>query len=277
MGRHRRRRRRALPRISVVTLTGLLPTGVFAVAHPPEDAIAAPEADLARRVKGVAENPSPTSRAPVPPLPPPAFVPLKAAKPAPPPPLPPPPVVPVPATGAADIPAVAVAAYRNSAHVLGAESPACGLPWTLLAGIGRIESGHAFGALADGAGNPVQPIYGPVLDGTLDGNEIITDTDDGLLDGSATHDRAVGPMQFIPETWSYYASDGNGDGVTDPQNIFDATLAAGRYLCAGGAELDHRAQRERAILRYNNSVAYVVSVLAWEETYRNGSGASASG
>ncbi|MFI1462140.1 lytic transglycosylase domain-containing protein [Nocardia carnea] len=275
MGRHRRRRRRALPRISVVTLTGLLPTGVFAVAHPPEEVADVPESDLARGVKGVAENPSPTPRLSVPRPPPPVFVPLKEAKPAPPP--PPPPVVSVPASGVGDIPAVAVAAYRNSAVVLGAESPACGLPWTLLAGIGRIESGHAFGALADGAGNPVQPIYGPVLDGTLDGNEIITDTDDGLLDGSTTHDRAVGPMQFIPETWGYYASDGNGDGVTDPQNIFDATLAAGRYLCAGGAELDHREQWERAILRYNNSVAYVVSVLAWEETYRNGSGPSAAG
>ncbi|MEU1981203.1 lytic murein transglycosylase [Nocardia sp. NPDC019395] len=265
MGRHSRRRRRALPRISVVTLTSLIPTGVFAVAGPADQAVGAPEDDLARGVKGVAGNPVATPRTRVAPVP---FVPLKEAKPAPP---PPPPIVAVSAAGVQDIPAVAVAAYRNSAEVLGAEDPACGLPWTLLAGIGRIESGHAFGTLDDGAGNPVQPIYGPVLDGSLDGNEIITDTDDGLLDGMTTHDRAVGPMQFIPETWQNYASDGNGDGVTDPQNIFDAALAAGRYLCDGGSELDHREQRERAILRYNNSMAYAVSVMAWEQSYREGS------
>lgn len=254
----------------MVTLTSMLPTGVFAVASPPDEVVRAPEDDLARGVKGVAENPVGTRR-PEPPAP---FVPLKEAKPAPPP--PPPPTV-VVATGVQDIPAVAVAAYRNSAEVLGTENPACGLPWTLLAGIGRIESGHAFGALADDAGNPVEPIYGPVLDGSLAGNEIITDTDDGVLDGMTSHDRAVGPMQFIPETWQYYASDGNGDGVADPQNIFDAALAAGRYLCDGGSELEHRAQRERAILRYNNSVAYVVSVLAWEQAYSGGQDPAAAG
>ncbi|MGI5218473.1 lytic transglycosylase domain-containing protein [Nocardia sp. CA-290969] len=252
-----------------MTLGSLLPTGVFAVANPSDEVTAVPEDDLARGVKGVDENPVAVPR-----ISSPAFVPLKEAKPAPPPP-PPPPVVAVSVPVAGDIPAVAVAAYQHSAEVLGAESPACGLPWTLLAGIGRIESGHAFGAPADDAGNPVEPIYGPVLDGTLDGNEIITDTDDGVLDGTTTHDRAVGPMQFIPETWQYYASDGNGDGVTDPQNIFDAALAAGRYLCDGGTELAHREQRERAILRYNNSVAYVVSVLAAEQAYREGSGGTA--
>ncbi|MFI5718578.1 lytic transglycosylase domain-containing protein [Nocardia sp. NPDC051750] len=282
-----------------MTLTSVLPTGVFAVAHPPDGVVDAPEDAVEAQAGGVgsavetfgsademfgaadetvgaaADDPAVSGvdeaadtqpERPRTPPPAPPFVPLKEAKQAPPPPA----VVPVAATGVLDIPAVAVSAYRSSAEVLGAENPACGLPWTLLAGIGRIESGHAFGAPADGAGNPVQPIYGPVLDGSLDGNEIITDTDDGLLDGTTTHDRAVGPMQFIPETWQYYAADGNGDGVADPQNIFDAALAAGRYLCDGGSELDHHEQRERAILRYNNSMAYVVSVMAWEQAYREG-------
>ena len=32
-------------------------------------------------------------------------------------------------------------------------------------------------------------------------------------------------MQFIPSTWKQYASDGNGDGKSDPQNAYDAAMA----------------------------------------------------
>ena len=73
-------------------------------------------------------------------------------------------------------------------------------------------------------GTTVTPILGPVLDGRLAGNEVIRDTDKGAIDGDPTHDRAVGPMQFIPATWAGYASDGNGDGIKDPNNVFDAAL-----------------------------------------------------
>ena len=63
----------------------------------------------------------------------------------------------------------------------------------------------------------------------------------------------MGPMQFLPGTWSRYASDGNGDGKADVQNVFDATLAAARYLCSGGLNLRDQSQVMTAILRYNNS------------------------
>ncbi len=36
--------------------------------------------------------------------------------------------------------------------------------------------------------------------------------------------RADGPMQFLPSTWKAYAKDGNGDGKSNQQNIFDAAL-----------------------------------------------------
>ena len=40
-------------------------------------------------------------------------------------------------------------------------------------------------------------------------------------------------MQFIPSTWSIVGVDGDGDGVRNPQDINDAALATGVYLCSG--------------------------------------------
>ncbi|WP_305094402.1 lytic transglycosylase domain-containing protein [Prescottella sp. R16] len=179
--------------------------------------------------------------------------------------------VPVPVVvGPLGIPEIVLNAYRAAELTMASTQPSCGLPWHLLAGIGKIESNHAGGGQTDAAGTTVTPILGPVLNGHLAGNEIITDTDGGLLDGDATHDRAVGPMQFIPSTWARYASDGNGDGVANPNNVFDATLAAARYLCSGGLDLRDPSQEARAVLRYNNSTTYMGNVLAWSVAYRSG-------
>lgn len=150
------------------------------------------------------------------------------------------------------------------------EAPGCGIPWHLLAGIGRIESGHANGGRTTSVGTTVTPILGPVLDGRLAGNAIITDTDGGAIDGDLKHDRAVGPMQFIPATWVAYASDGNGDGVTDPNNVFDASLSAAKYLCSGGLDLRELDQETKAVLRYNNSAAYAANVIMWSNGYKSG-------
>lgn len=167
------------------------------------------------------------------------------------------------------VPPIAMAAYLHAERRLALESPQCGLAWSLLAGIGKVESDHAFGGAADSAGNPVNPIYGPTLDGSLSGNNVVLDTDGGALDGLTDYDRAVGPMQFLPQTWNEFAADGNGDGIEDPQNLFDATIAAGRYLCSGGSSLTDPDQRTKAILRYNNSMAYVVTVMGWADKYRS--------
>ncbi|MFC7448621.1 lytic transglycosylase domain-containing protein [Rhodococcus daqingensis] len=168
------------------------------------------------------------------------------------------------------IPELVLGAYRLAESTMATEAPGCGVTWHLLAGIGRIESGHAGGGRTDAAGTTVTPILGPTLDGHLAGNNVITDTDGGRLDGNPKHDRAVGPMQFIPGTWARYAADGNGDAVADPNNIFDASLAAARYLCSGGLNLRDSAQEVRAVLRYNNSMAYAANVLAWSAAYAGG-------
>jgi membrane-bound lytic murein transglycosylase B len=165
------------------------------------------------------------------------------------------------------IPSMALAAYRNAEQMMATSNPGCGISWNLLAGIGRIESGHANGGATDDRGTAVQPIYGPALDGTLPGNEVIAQSS---VAGSVTYARAMGPMQFLPGTWARYASDGDGDGVADPQNLYDSTLAAARYLCSGGLNLRDQSQVMAAILRYNNSIPYSRNVLGWAAAYATG-------
>ncbi|WP_040837638.1 lytic transglycosylase domain-containing protein [Nocardia brevicatena] len=168
------------------------------------------------------------------------------------------------------IPGIANAAYTSAEQILAEENPECGMSWTMLAGIGRVESTHMFDGRADAEGNALEPVYGPALDGSLSGNNVISDSDGGALDGIAGYDRAVGPMQFLPETWARYGADGNGDGIADPQNYYDATLTAGKYLCDGGLNMRDVSQQTRAILRYNHSMAYVANVMAWANSYNTG-------
>jgi membrane-bound lytic murein transglycosylase B len=179
----------------------------------------------------------------------------------------PPPTLMVNSPGALGIPKVALSAYRNAERIMAGADPGCGISWNLLAGIGRIESMHANGGATDARGTAIQPIFGPALDGTLPGNEIIVQSSDG---GRITYARAMGPMQFLPGTWARYASDGKGDGVADPQNLYDSTLAAARYLCSGGLNLRLPSQVMAAILRYNNSMPYAQNVLGWAAAYATG-------
>src|SRR5579875_1734657 len=179
----------------------------------------------------------------------------------------PPPTVVVNSPGALGIPSMALSAYRNAERMMANAYPNCGISWNLLAGIGRIESMHANGGATDARGTAVRPIYGPALDGTLPGNEVIVQNS---APGRVTFARAMGPMQFLPGTWARYASDGDGDGVADPQNLYDSTLAAARYLCSGGLDLRDSQQVLSAILRYNNSMPYAQNVLGWAAAYATG-------
>lgn len=173
-------------------------------------------------------------------------------------------------TGPAErgIPATVLDAYQRAAAGIRESNPGCNLPWQLLAAIGKVESGQARGGAVDAHGTTYTPILGPQLNGNGFAN--ITDTDGGAYDGDTTHDRAVGPMQFIPSTWAGWGRDGNGDGAKDPNNIYDAALAAGSYLCAGGRDLSDQRDLDRAILGYNPSREYLRTVLSWFEYYKTG-------
>src|SRR5829696_2832659 len=175
------------------------------------------------------------------------------------------------AASPSDIPEVALRAYVRAAAALQASDPSCHLRWSLLAAIGRVESNHgrSGGSVLDEAGDGSRPIRGLPLDGRA-GVARVGDTDDGALDGDRVNDRAVGPMQIIPSTWRRVAADGDEDGDRDPDNMFDATLAAGVYLCAGDTDLGDPDQLEAAVLRYNRSPAYLDAVLRLAAAYERG-------
>jgi membrane-bound lytic murein transglycosylase B len=179
----------------------------------------------------------------------------------------PPPAMLVNSPSALGIPSMALAAYRNAEQKMVMSDPGCGVSWNLLAGIGRIESGHASGGATDAHGTAVRPIFGPALDGTLPGNEVVVASSGA---GGATYARAIGPMQFLPGTWAKYASDGDGDGIADPQNLYDSALAAARYLCSGNLNLRDPSEAMDAVLRYNNSMPYARNVLGWAAAYATG-------
>jgi membrane-bound lytic murein transglycosylase B len=168
------------------------------------------------------------------------------------------------------IPSVALNAYRVAAARMDHADPGCGIAWWLLAGIGRVESDHGrfAGARLLANGTSVPKIIGIPLDGH--GTEVVRDTDGGRLDGDPVYDRAVGPMQFVPQTWESYGVDATGDGVADPFNINDAALTAARYLCAAGGNLRTHDGQVRAVLTYNHSNAYLAEVLALADAYRRG-------
>ena len=247
-----------------------------------------------------------------------------------------------------DIPLVALNAYVIASRTLAEEQPQCGIRWSMLAGIGRIESfhGHFADSTLDINGHTTEDIRGPALDGRiLEGGEfvgpdgeapdptartetlpvpqtpgpgepptgenppeaiasapatepdtaaadnaegpgdtgegdeteegqetgptpvirrlaLIEDSDDGLLDGDTTFDRAVGPMQFIPSTWRLFAQDGNLDEELDPQNIYDASLASARYLCAATSTMTTVDGELRAYFAYNHDQQYSRDVRA---------------
>ncbi|WP_029458560.1 lytic transglycosylase domain-containing protein [Dietzia alimentaria] len=160
-----------------------------------------------------------------------------------------------------NIPQAALAAYGNAAETMRQTQPECNLAWTTLAGIGHVETRHGRygGSTLNDDGYALPPIIGVKLDGTP-GFADIPDTDGGELDGDTEHDRAVGPMQFIPESWAKFGRDANGDGRADPNQIDDAAIAAARLLCSVGGDLSEAENWQRAILAYNASREYVMDV-----------------
>ncbi|MFA6298341.1 MAG: lytic transglycosylase domain-containing protein, partial [Nocardioides sp.] len=169
------------------------------------------------------------------------------------------------------IPSAALAAYQRAETVINSADETCNLSWQLVAAIGRVESNHGrFGGnTLDDNGLAVPGIYGIALDGS-NNTAVIRDTDAGLFDDDQKFDRAVGPMQFIPSTWSVVGVDADGDAQRNPQDIDDAALASAVYLCSGNDDLGTLSGQRAAVYRYNHSTAYVDLVLSIMDAYLDG-------
>jgi membrane-bound lytic murein transglycosylase B len=175
----------------------------------------------------------------------------------------------VTAVAGSDIPGLFLDAYRAAATAMAKQRPSCRIRWTAVAGVGRIESNHGrWGASQLSVAGDISP---PIVGIPLDGNNstaLVRDTDGGVLDGDVLVDRAVGPMQVIPSTWRVVATDGNNDGIEDPNNIFDAAMTAAAYLCRAAPNgLTDDPSLHTAFFSYNHSEAYSQAALQWTKVY----------
>ncbi|MEV5001476.1 hypothetical protein [Nocardioides sp. LML1-1-1.1] len=150
-------------------------------------------------------------------------------------------------------PVAVVAAYQRAATIMSSAST-CGIRWTTLAAIGRVESNHN---------------RGPALLAPLDGKGgrgELPDTDLGKVDGNPTWDAPVGPMALLPSTWRAVAVDADSDGRRNPHDIDDAALAAAVLLCAKG-DLTKPAALRSALTSYHRAPGFVPTVLALATRY----------
>ena len=168
---------------------------------------------------------------------------------------------------ATGIPERTLFAYAGVALRKSVTEPNCNITWNTLAAIGWIESHHGtiFGGTILPDGFASEPIYGVPLTGgaVMD----IPDFDDGNFDGTAEYDRAVGPMQIIPQTWAAWHADGNLSGSEDGQQIDDSTLAAAGYLCFSGGDLGTAKGWDAAVTAYNQAPQYIIDIAATANEY----------
>jgi cell wall-associated NlpC family hydrolase len=118
----------------------------------------------------------------------------------------------------------------------GAAQTCPGLPWAVLAGIGKVESDQ---------GRSTAP---------------------GVHSGADFAD-AEGPMQLLPATFARYAVNADPSRALTPYDPADAIYTAARMLCANGARDGSTAGIEQAVFAYNHASSYVSSVMWWAAQY----------
>src|SRR6266508_3103582 len=118
-----------------------------------------------------------------------------------------------------DIPPNFLALYQAAADTCS------GLPWPVLAAIGKVETDHGRSTLPGVA-------------------------------GGANFAGAAGPMQIgiggkAGNTFGAYAVDGDGNGISDVYHPADAIFTAANYLCRNGG--GRGGDLSRAVFAYNHA------------------------
>ena len=173
-------------------------------------------------------------------------------------------------TGPLGVPDRVLTAYHSAEVLLARTRPGCAMPWWLLAGIGKVESGHASGGRVDRDGRTRGEVLGPLLDGSLAGTMVVEDTDRGVMDGDTAFDRAVGPdavpAGHLARPWAPTPT-----ATARPTRTTSTTRPRppGVYLCRGGGSMTDPDQMRAAVLRYNGSDEYADAVITWGTSYRD--------
>jgi Transglycosylase SLT domain len=79
----------------------------------------------------------------------------------------------------------------------------------------------------------------------------------GVPPGTKNSAGAMGPGQFLEESWRSFGVDAEGDGVKDPYSVPDSIFATANYLHASGAPRNWH----DALFAYNHAEWYVEEVL----------------
>jgi cell wall-associated NlpC family hydrolase len=148
--------------------------------------------------------------------------------------------------------AAGTAIPANYLHLFQQAGHTYGVPWTVLAGIGEVESndgrsslpGVHSGANAFGAAGPMQI---------------------GIA-GAAGNTWGGAPVHPAGVRVGGVATDGNGDGVASVYEPADAIDGAAKYLLEHGV----LANPSGAIFAYNHLTSYVQAVLHWAGVYSSG-------
>ncbi|MBU0649309.1 lytic murein transglycosylase [Patescibacteria group bacterium] len=94
--------------------------------------------------------------------------------------------------------------------------------------------------------------------------EICRNTGKDPLQVRGSKSGAMGPMQYMPVTWRRHGVDGDGDGVTNPFSLADATFTAASHLAK---VKDKKGSWRAAVRAYNNSTSYGNKVLACAQIF----------
>jgi peptidoglycan DL-endopeptidase CwlO len=135
------------------------------------------------------------------------------------------------------------------------------VPWTVLAGIGKVESDDGRTTLPGVTTASVSNSFGaagPMQIG---------------ISGASSNSWGGAPVHPASQVVAGVATDEDGDGIASVYDPADAIAGAAKYLVAHGAQQNVAA----AIFAYNHADWYVQEVLQWASTYAQGGFTVANG